>query len=1127
MVDEVGFNPEADLTNDSMPINETEARIYTNDLISFGQWADLYDDNNHIFAHYWLRFAERVGRDDDRQTYIVRIIGQSPLAFLEQVTMPAEMVDDDARVLIMGILDYLGPMGHDGDIISSNDIDDEVGDVHITGFCPEQSARERLQWILTAAGGYALSAFNDVIAINKIPLGSNTSGVLIPVEKTFWKATIKYRDYVSKINVVGYTYTQGTPSNVDEYVTDGTTYWIQQKQVISVSNPSLPSGAPNNEIIIDGLTILTPARASIVASILANYYFNRVEIDVDVINNCEYEPGMKVMVYTDIDAIYGGYISGCDFSFGLQTKSRIHLIGTYGVDVCELTINYMWDNMMVAQRKYYLPKNTPYSITTEYLDKTFSGHRYIFRPTILTVTGTLSSDTTATVPVAIALDHYQGSGSERSTVSSKMTTLLNYYLTAIKADEKAIKKAYKKDKYRKKREKYLSMLEKEKDKTLVAHDAALSKMLEGLSMTEDILHIVSVDEVAEGESGIVDEGKVVVIDDGSSAGDDEYIIVPPDSYTDDPWQGTHDDPEHIYLTSIEVVSQPVKLSYAYGEQLNLAGLSVKAYYSDNTSETVTWACTVSPDDGATLTTAGVQNVTVAYVEEGIRKTTSFQITVAEPQQVKLSSITVSNLPAKTTYDFNDQLDLTGISVTAHYTDNTSATVTNQCIFSPEDGSTLLTLGTQSVLVTYSEDEITRTTSFNITVNEVDETIIPAEAYLRSSISYYSNSVALIVGDRAFSNCSQLVEVDLPNVVSVGTSVFAYCYILSSVNLSNCSYVGNSAFYGCSSIRSLELQKCSSIGDYAFYNCSLMGSIALPECEVIGDRAFVGCDRLTNISIPNCSVIGERAFSGCEGIYSIETSNVTQLGQSAFASCSNLRSINVSKVGVIPNGAFSSCEMLSSVNIIGASVIEKNAFYSCRHLTTIETSDLLHSIGSSAFCFCGSLTSIYIGNTSVIEENAFFDCDDLTTVTTYSQGITSVKANGFEGCWSLADIDTDNLEYVGACGFSNCRSLSASVFPKLQYIGANAFYGCSSLTTLSLPVVSTIGYEAFENCYYLSEVYLTGSSVVSGYSRMFEYTPMKSTSPYGEYGSIYVPSSLVDAYKSASGWIAYSDRIVGI
>ena len=44
---------------------------------------------------------------------------------------------------------------------------------------------------------------------------------------------------------------------------------------------------------------------------------------------------------------------------------------------------------------------------------------------------------------------------------------------------------------------------------------------------------------------------------------------------------------------------------------------------------------------------------------------------------------------------------------------------------------------------------------------------------------------------------------------------------------------------------------------------------------------------------------------------------------------------------------------------------------------------------------------------------------------------------------------------------------------------------------------------------------------------FINTPISNSTYLGYYGSIYVPSSLVDTYKSATNWATYSDRIVGI
>lgn len=44
---------------------------------------------------------------------------------------------------------------------------------------------------------------------------------------------------------------------------------------------------------------------------------------------------------------------------------------------------------------------------------------------------------------------------------------------------------------------------------------------------------------------------------------------------------------------------------------------------------------------------------------------------------------------------------------------------------------------------------------------------------------------------------------------------------------------------------------------------------------------------------------------------------------------------------------------------------------------------------------------------------------------------------------------------------------------------------------------------------------------------FDTTPMSTSTLTGSFGSIYVPASLVDVYKSATNWAVYADRITDI
>jgi len=58
--------------------------------------------------------------------------------------------------------------------------------------------------------------------------------------------------------------------------------------------------------------------------------------------------------------------------------------------------------------------------------------------------------------------------------------------------------------------------------------------------------------------------------------------------------------------------------------------------------------------------------------------------------------------------------------------------------------------------------------------------------------------------------------------------------------------------------------------------------------------------------------------------------------------------------------------------------------------------------------------------------------------------------------------------------------------------------------------------------------LGASSVATlNHVNAFYSTPMSLSSYTGSFGSIYVPASLVNAYKSATNWATYSSRITAI
>lgn len=115
--------------------------------------------------------------------------------------------------------------------------------------------------------------------------------------------------------------------------------------------------------------------------------------------------------------------------------------------------------------------------------------------------------------------------------------------------------------------------------------------------------------------------------------------------------------------------------------------------------------------------------------------------------------------------------------------------------------------------------------------------------------------------------------------------------------------------------------------------------------------------------------------------------------------------------------------------------------------------------------------------------------------------------------------------VGNYAFTSCTSLTEARFPIASRVSASAFFSCTQLKKVVLDEANFVGSYAFNNCKALMSVVLLSSAVASlPYTTAFDYTPMSKSTYTGSFGSIYVPASLVDAYKSASNWSAYSARI---
>ena len=239
------------------------------------------------------------------------------------------------------------------------------------------------------------------------------------------------------------------------------------------------------------------------------------------------------------------------------------------------------------------------------------------------------------------------------------------------------------------------------------------------------------------------------------------------------------------------------------------------------------------------------------------------------------------------------------------------------------------------------------------------------------------------------------------------------------------------------------------------------------------------------------------YSSCYYVIGPASSSYTsQITTMAFMSTDiSSVSTNVRQIGY---SAFKDCRYLRYAGLYNVTSIGKMAFYDCSRLSSIYFSTYLSGgIGDSAFAGCSALTSVDVG-------------------------CRTLGSHAFEDCRNLSYARITMCSSIGSNAFYNCGLTSISI-PSCTHILLSAFNSCSILRSVVLPVCSYIGRDAFMSCVRLSTITLKNSSTCRLYdSYVFSGTLITPTN-----GSIMVPASLVDAYKSSIGWSYFSNRIFPI
>lgn len=226
--------------------------------------------------------------------------------------------------------------------------------------------------------------------------------------------------------------------------------------------------------------------------------------------------------------------------------------------------------------------------------------------------------------------------------------------------------------------------------------------------------------------------------------------------------------------------------------------------------------------------------------------------------------------------------------------------------------------------------------------------------------------------------------------------------------------------------------------------------------------------------------------------------------------------------------------LSEVNFPYCSIVGESAFYFCLYLKNAYFPEC-KSIEDGAFDYCMALSSIFIPKCEYIGSRVFNRCKlyDISL-----PHLTNLGSSAMADCNVLRRVYLPELTSCSDGTFYYCRKLYDVYIPKVSLLSGGVFYVCDQLSTLRLHNIAKISCATynptFENCYNLRSLYLPASSVCTlTASVAFSGTPIVGywhsslcTEP-SVYGSIFVPMSLIDAYKTATNWAYHSSRIAGL